>query len=252
MPDQLNSLFDEFLTDSMSRTKPPGVTAVRRTVARRYATRAIVLVLIAAGIALGSLIPFGHGFDRPPISPTAQPPQPSATQNPTPVTASAPPSPGPVDSTNTSPRTGTTDGSGGHDCNAFQNVKIPALLSGGDPNVVTLSGTLLSQCPNVQVRVVRATYTANGPGTPSTLTLYASTTDGLTAARPSVTLADGRTPPGTCYTYLIVTLAGNGSLPHTITNPIPNFNGPDYSLDQYWSDRGLSLISTSWGEPTCG
>src|SRR5690242_5822158 len=115
MPDQLNNLFDEFLTDSMSRTKPPGVTAVRRTVARRHATRAIVLVLIAGGVAAGSLIPFGHGSDKTPISPTAQP-RPSATQNPTPVTSSAPASPQPADSTNTSPRTSATDGSGGHDC----------------------------------------------------------------------------------------------------------------------------------------
>lgn len=258
MSDRLTERFEEFRADSMARTAPPGVVAVRRRVARRHATRAIVLVLVALGIVAGAWLPARDGHGGPAVAPTAPAPSPSVTTSPLPVLSASPSTP----STPGKPSSGS--GSTSHaptqpatptgKCTAFPNSQVAALLGGGDPDVLTLSTQLLNACPNGRVKVVRATYTAAGTATPKNLTLYASFSHTLSAAHPSTTMAPGQRPAGSCYSYVVLTLVVDGALPHSIANPIGQLDadGDDIALAQYWSDRGDGLIGTSWGDASCG
>jgi hypothetical protein len=73
--DQLEDLFAELRTDTLTEVRPPGIEAARRTVHRRRTTKAVggaafVAVIAAGGIGshlLGPL-PFGPGSDRDPAA----------------------------------------------------------------------------------------------------------------------------------------------------------------------------------------
>jgi hypothetical protein len=211
MSDPLDDRFAEFRSETLARTRPPGVAAVRRRVARRHATRAVVLVLVALGIAASAWLP-GHYRSRGPVA--------------------APPSV--------------------HVCPSAGDASTSKLLIGAYPDVLGLSAALMKGCPAVQLTLVRATYSGDGP-TSTDLSLFMSYTRTLSVAVPTTTMAPGRTPPGTCRSYLIVTLVQGGPLPPTIPNPIPELavTGSDASLAIFWSARGFSLVGSTWGKPVC-
>jgi hypothetical protein len=230
--DPLKSRFEEFRQDSIARTRPPGVGAIERRLARRYATRAVALVACALAVIIGVWLPtFTGGSGTGP----ATPPTSSATQSP-----SAPSSP----SANPPPATSAADAG----CDAIDPLSQPTVIGGGNVDTVTIAGSFLNVCPNAQIKVTRVTYTSTSP-TAKSLTRYASSAKTLSATKRTGDFGVPGMTQYSCVTYLIVIVAGSGSIPASIPNTVAKIQatGRDDQARATFAARGLDLIADAYG-----
>jgi hypothetical protein len=237
--DDLREVFEAFRAESIAKTMPPGVAATRRTVTRRATTRIGLLAAIAGIVAVGVWLPGRQsGAPVPTESSVATP---SATPSPT-ASPSTPPQ--------ASPAPGPT-GSGTVGCDSPYRVPTASLLVGGSPDRFALPAAVLSQCPSVTVRLVRATYAADGCCA-TTLALSGSTSRTLSGSAPSTQLPPAD-HPAACRAMVTLTLAGRSGLPASIPNPIDAIkqSGTEEGLRRYWSGRGMEVVAVSWSEPIC-
>jgi hypothetical protein len=247
MSDDLNGRFAAFEADSLARTKPPGTAAVRRTVRRRHATRAVALGATAAVLAVVALLT--NGTSRPPLprpvttmSPSAMP-APSTSPTIRAPRATAPPTTPPTPSIN-------------RRCNPDSNSFVGGELTGG-PDAYTLTDGMLTTCPDLQLSITRVTYVTKGAAKPSTLSQTGLVTRTLAADNRTVTMPAASLPAGSCYTYLVLTLLwrdGAAEPPSSVPNQVPTLvaNGSDDEIQRYWGPLGASVLLTAWGTPTCG
>ena len=84
MTDQIRETFEAFRATSTEQTRPPGVAAIRRTIARSHAKRATGLAVAAATAVAIAIVPFQTGGGTSPAQ------QPSASPIPASRTASRP------------------------------------------------------------------------------------------------------------------------------------------------------------------
>jgi len=123
--------------------RPPGVAAVRRTVARRDARRTLAGAFVVLLVAVAYVLAGATGREPGPVVPPTMTPTPTAT--PTPSTVE----------TTTAPPPGTSTAASGRGC-GYGSSRGPSILGGDELNVSP--GDYWSRCPSARVRVVAATY----------------------------------------------------------------------------------------------
>ncbi|GHJ46502.1 hypothetical protein Cs7R123_38440 [Catellatospora sp. TT07R-123] len=222
---------------SQARTRPPGVAAVRTTVTRRYATRAAALLLGALALALGALVPVSTGSA--PTNPSPSPhPSPSASASAEPSTAPPATSPSPT------PRPSTPV------CPYDAKAALLLLVSPAS-DTFAKSSQLQKACPAMKIKITRAVY-VGANATVAKLTRHATVSATVTSTSGVHVGAPGR-PAGDCYARLEVTVAGSGSLPSSMPNPIPELvsSGSQFRFEEYLAARGLRPLETSWVDPVC-
>jgi hypothetical protein len=239
MSDRLRDEFEAFRVDSLARTRPPGVPAIRRTLGRRAAVRAVVL---AAAAVIAIVLTFtwqtpdqGRAPIHPPIP--SIPPSPVPTPS---ASASVPPSPGVPSSS--PPNTL---------CTSWPNRPVSTLLTSAGPDGFTIADSLVKACPGVTLHITRAVYVGNGASA-SRLTLYGSIMHPVSARSRSTQMPTIGLPSGSCFTSLTLTMI-TSSPPHTITNLVPEIesSGDDDAMTRYLAGRGIALIRTAWSQPSC-
>src|SRR3954454_10664676 len=164
MPDNLHDRFAAFATDSVARTRPPGVTGITRTLRRRHATRATVLAVVALVLALAVPLSQRGGNPVPTVSHSADP---SIAPSPTTTPPTTAPSTRP-----TRTRTGSSAPAGAAlspPCDPHAGSYEGDKLAGG-PDTFTITPDMLSTCPGLRIRLVRAVYVGKSP-TSARLTL---------------------------------------------------------------------------------
>jgi hypothetical protein len=239
MSDELRTLFDRFEADSLAQTQPPGARAVQRTVRRRYGTRAVLVLAAAAAAIVWALAPGTSPPRSPePIGPTSSPSAPGAS--PTAHSSSTPPA------ASASAKTGPSAAA----CDPSNASFVGQRLANPSPDVYQVTAQMLAICPDLTVRVARATYIGKGASI-TTLTRTGSTSVTLTATNPSATLSTVLPAPS-CESVLIVVYVGASDPPSSVANVVPNLSaGDQHDLPQYLQLLGANIIATSWQAPAC-
>jgi hypothetical protein len=243
MSDELRGLFDRFAAESLARIAPPGPAAVKRTVRRRYATRAVAFAVLA--LAALALVWTPPGRSQPqPIGPTPSPSVPSSVS---PEPSSTGSGTGPAGSTAASPPADP-------DCDPNSRSYIGLKLGSTSPEVYSITPEMLSRCPGITIWLVQATYVGAGASA-ATLTRTASTSATLSADRRSADLTQ-QLPPPSCASVLVVTFRGYlgpPAVPASLPNLVPNLvaSGNTGDLASYLQGRGLAFLTASWQAPSC-
>lgn len=243
MADELRGRFEAFRADSIARTLPPGVAAVRHRVARRLTSRAAALGIASIAVLAATWLPHRGGDQQ---SSVLTSPTPAASQS---AGATPTPSPSASPTVTTSSPTARASRTRSRSC-----PDLAAMITSADPDTFTFSSQLHETCPLLtRVDLVRATYLGIGPSSIS-LPKYSSAEVALTRTAPTVTFAPGLRPSGSCYTYLTVTLiTDGGDAPASIPNLVSTFGDtePDSTIRLYFSKHGYTLMDQLWAEPAC-
>jgi hypothetical protein len=245
MSDELRAVFEEFETLSLAHTVPPGTAAVKRTVRRRYATRAALLA-VAAGLALLLVwLPVGASHPQPiQQSPTPTPGS-SASPDTAPSGSGAAAAAGSASPTTTPPTP---------ECDPNNPAYEGFRLGQPAPDQYELTPGMLAGCPSLRIWLTQATYVGAGANA-ATVTRTASTAVTLSAANPSVSLPPNLPAPS-CASVVVVTYLSYTGPPATLAsmpNPVPQLvaSGNTADLAYYLAQQGRNLRAASWQAPTC-
>lgn len=226
-PDPLGSRFAALRQATIAGTKPPGLDAVRRTVARRSATRILVLALVLLTITGGGLwLMKPTGRHRPTVTTSVTPSPWSAPTTPVPSassTSGAPSSPPP-----SAGRHPTGPATTPNACSTPPDIVGYETLSVNPPSY-------FAPCPTARFRVYGVTYEWDVNRQQYTLAHLHNSY--LTAASPSITRPTAEVDPiGNACGYVFVIAMSPVDPPSAL--PVAATDAGDL---QYWSTHKLGL-----------
>jgi hypothetical protein len=240
----LRGLFDEFSNQSLARTMPPGTAAVRRTVRRRYATRAVVLAVAALVVLSLAFVPLRTSHSQP-VQPSPTPSVSTSSLSP----RTSPTGPRIVPGATTTTTTAPTPA-----CDPNNNAYAGFNLSQPAPDEYELTPSMLAACPSLRIWLAQGTYVGAGANS-ATVTRTSSRSVVLSASNPTATLAPAFPAPS-CASVVVVTYIGYTGAPKVLAsmaNPVPHLvaTGDTSDLSYYVLQHGSSFKEASWQAPTC-